>query len=448
MKITIYSLPQHGHVNPTLALAQELTRRGHSVTYYLTEEFREKVENVGGIFRPLGTTPDIYAEARRAVNAARNGGGLSPGGALRVFITFMARTMARLDELREELVADDPDLIIYDPMSLWGNILARNGDRPRVTFYTTYPRIAGDAMSGRMAVMFARALSPRIAPDVLRLAGSLVKARLAGLRVPVSPESLFTSKEALNLVPLPRSMLPNEAQLDGTHLFFGPNLMLGYAHQGEPLPEVTPGKRLYVSMGSTPLNNQPGLFAAVIEGFGDSEWKVIMNVGEADGRALGPVPSNIVVRNYVPQIAVLEHHADVFLTHGGMNSVMESCYFGVPMMVLPLQQETQITARQVEAKGLGKSLDPSEVTGGRLRAVAEGVLGDVTLRQNLQVLQQELRTCGGARQAADAVEAYVTPPTRNGSSRPGAGPSGPGAGRRATGGWFRRHSSWPGPTSQ
>jgi MGT family glycosyltransferase len=423
VKITIYSLPQHGHVNPTLALTQELVHRGHSVTYYLTEEFREKIENVGGIFRPLGTELDIYAEARRAVNATRNGVGLSPSGALRVFITFMTRTMAHLDELREELVADDPDLIIYDPMSLWGNILARNGDTPRATFYTTYPMIAGDTMSGHLAMMFVKALSPRILLDILRLGGSLVKARLAGSRVPVSPAGLFTSKETLNLVPLPRSMVPNAAQLDGTYLFFGPNLMLGYAHRGEPLPEATPGKCLYVSMGSTPLNNQPELFAAVIEGFGGSEWRVIMNVGEADGRALGPIPSNIVLRTYVPQLTALEHHADVFLTHGGMNSVMESCYFGVPMMVLPLQPETQITAGRVEAKGLGKSLDPSEITGGRLRAVAEGLLGDVTLPENLRVLQQELRTCGGARQAADAIAAYVVPPTRSDSADPGTGAS-------------------------
>ncbi|MBI1758396.1 MAG: hypothetical protein HYR62_04115 [Actinobacteria bacterium] len=407
MKIVVYSLPQHGHINPTLAVTQELTRRGHVVIYYITAEFREKVEDVGGIFRPLGTTLDIYGEAQKAVHANRDNDGLAPSAAVGVFIKFMAQTMARLDDLRAALAAEDPDLIIYDPMSLWGRILARSRDCPRATFYTTYPMIAGDAMSGRMSAMFTKALSVRILPDVLRLVGSLVKARIDDSGVPVSPGNLFTAKESLNLVPLPRSILPNGTELDETYLFFGPNLMLNYAHQGEPLPAVGPGKCLYVSMGSTPLNNQPSLFAAVIEGFGDSPWNVIMNIGEADSQSLGVIPSNVVVRNYVPQIAVLQHDADVFLTHGGMNSVMESCYFGVPMMVLALQPETQITATQVETRGLGKSLHPDDLTGRRLRAIAESVLGDVAFGENLRVIQQELQTCGGAQQAVDTIEAYV-----------------------------------------
>jgi MGT family glycosyltransferase len=160
-------------------------------------------------------------------------------------------------------------------------------------------------------------------------------------------------------------------------------------------------------MGSTPLNNQPGLFAAVIDGFGDSTWTVIMNIGEADRTSLGAIPANIVVRRYVPQLAVLEHHADVFLTHGGMNSVMESCYFGVPMMVFALQPETQVTAGQVESKGFGVSLRPGDLTGSRLRELAEGVLGDDSYAENLKAIQQELRSCGGATQAADTIEAYA-----------------------------------------
>lgn len=406
MKIVLYSLPQHGHVNPTLAVTRELVHRGHSVTYVITEEFRTKVEQAGGTFRPLGTSLDIAAEARRQVKRSQDGG-LPPSAAFRVFLSFMARTMARLDELRDALVAEDPDLIIYDPMSLWGNVLARSDPRPRATFYTTYPMVAGDALSRRMSRTFVRALSPRVLPDLLRLAGSLVAARHKGFRVPSTPASLFTATEALNLVPLPVGLVPHGDRLDSSYLFFGPSLMPEYTHPGDPLPATPAGKRLYVSMGSTPLNNQPGLFRAVIDGFGGTDWNVIMNIGEADSASLGPLPANVMVRNYVPQIAVLKHHADVFLTHGGMNSVLESCSFGVPMLVLSLQPETQLTADQIQAKELGRRLDPSEITGSGLRETAESLLGDAATRQHLRAVQQELRSCGGAHQAVDALEAYA-----------------------------------------
>jgi len=42
----------YGHVNPTLAVAQELVRRGEQVVYYLTEEFRASVEATGATFQP------------------------------------------------------------------------------------------------------------------------------------------------------------------------------------------------------------------------------------------------------------------------------------------------------------------------------------------------------------------------------------------------------------
>ncbi|QBD81378.1 hypothetical protein EPA93_37550 [Ktedonosporobacter rubrisoli] len=53
--MTIYAVltvPGYGHVNPTLALAEELIARGEQVIYYLPEEFRASVEATGAIFRP------------------------------------------------------------------------------------------------------------------------------------------------------------------------------------------------------------------------------------------------------------------------------------------------------------------------------------------------------------------------------------------------------------
>ena len=46
-KILILNIPMHGHVNPTLALTKELVKRGHDVTYFISEEFREKIIPTG-----------------------------------------------------------------------------------------------------------------------------------------------------------------------------------------------------------------------------------------------------------------------------------------------------------------------------------------------------------------------------------------------------------------
>ncbi len=406
MKIIIYSLPQHGHINPTLALSKELTERGHEVIYYMTEEFQEKIEKAGGIFKPLGTSLNIYHEAQKAIDSHQEVQGLQPSDAFGIFISFMAETMALINYLDADLKHDDPDLIIYDPMSIFGQILAKGHNYKRATFYTTYPMISGDKMSRNMAAMFAKSITPRFTGTIISLVWSLTKALFKYRLSSWSPRQLFTAKESLNLVPLPRGILPNADKLDDSYLFFGPNLMLDYSHKGEALPSSAGKMYLYVSMGSTPLNNQPELFNAVIKNFGNSEWHVVMNIGEASQESIGEIPQNIVVRNYVPQIKVLEQ-ADVFLTHGGMNSVMESCHFGVPMIVFALQPETEITARQVETKGLGISILPEDLSRNKLRNIADTIIKESSYKENIRVIQDELKTLGGAIQACDAIEMYM-----------------------------------------
>lgn len=48
------------------------------------------------------------------------------------------------------------------------------------------------------------------------------------------------------------------------------------------------------------------------------------------------VPSNIFIMNKVDQMSIL-NLSDLFITHGGLNSVKESIHFEVPMLVYPLE---------------------------------------------------------------------------------------------------------------
>ena len=68
---------------------------------------------------------------------------------------------------------------------------------------------------------------------------------------------------------------------------------------------------------------------------------------------LGNIPSNIWTYSYVPQLEVLQH-TDLFITHGGMNSVNEAMYYGVPMLVMPVINDQPLNAAQVEKLKLGK----------------------------------------------------------------------------------------------
>jgi len=79
---------------------------------------------------------------------------------------------------------------------------------------------------------------------------------------------------------------------------------------------------------------------------------VIMSVGRnIQIESLGLVPDNFLVENFVPQLEVLKR-ADVFITHGGMNSLNEALYFGVPVIVVPQQVEQAFNMRRLKKLGV------------------------------------------------------------------------------------------------
>ncbi len=66
-------------------------------------------------------------------------------------------------------------------------------------------------------------------------------------------------------------------------------------------------------------------------------------------------PDNFIVRPFVDQSAVLRH-ADLFITAGGVNSIHEALYFGVPCLLCPQQGEQLLNAERFQRLGFGRIL--------------------------------------------------------------------------------------------
>lgn len=129
------------------------------------------------------------------------------------------------------------------------------------------------------------------------------------------------------------------------------------------------------------------------------QWQVVLASGTSD---LGVPPENFLVRPRVPQLAVLQH-SRVFVTHGGMNSVMEALSYGVPLVVLPQMLEQRITAKRVQELGLGIALESTAVTVDQLQEAVRRVASEPQFRTRVQHMRQIIRESGGARRAADAI---------------------------------------------
>ena len=67
------------------------------------------------------------------------------------------------------------------------------------------------------------------------------------------------------------------------------------------------------------------------------------------------LPDNFIVRPFVNQGEILKH-ASLFITAGGMNSIHEALYYGVPCLICPQQGEQLLNAKRFEAMGFGRRL--------------------------------------------------------------------------------------------
>jgi len=105
------------------------------------------------------------------------------------------------------------------------------------------------------------------------------------------------------------------------------------------------------------------------------------------------IPANIHMFSRVPQLRVLQH-ADLFVTHGGLGSVKESIYYGVPMLVYPLdlQYDQNGNGLKVEHHGLGlRGVFSYERSGDMKKKILE-LLEDRSYTQNIRKFREICQT--------------------------------------------------------
>jgi len=92
---------------------------------------------------------------------------------------------------------------------------------------------------------------------------------------------------------------------------------------------------------------------------------VISLGGGQDPALLGDLPGDPVVVGYAPQLELIRRSA-LTISHGGLNTVLESLAQGVPMVVLPVAYDQPGVGARVEWSGVGRSIPIGGLTVDRL----------------------------------------------------------------------------------
>jgi MGT family glycosyltransferase len=391
--VAFLPFPAFGHINTTLPVVAELVRRGHRVTFATNARFAPLAAEAGAKVLEY----ESWLASRKLPE--------------RVDADYMVREPVRsIDEaiatvpVYEAGFGDDiPDVLLYDVSTFAaGRVLARKWQRPAIELFATFASNEHYSLTQRIGALYADEIDPEHPAliDFFVKQGRLLRDH--GL-ADVTLEEFNAAADDANLVFLPRRFQPAEETFDERFAFVG--ACLG-DRSGDALwkPPGDGRPLLLVSMGSFSFDHQKQSLLTWVDAFADSEWQVVVSAGPlADSDDLPAVPDNVSLHRWVPQLAVLEH-ADAFVSHAGMNSVMEAMYFGTPVVAVPHMPEQRLVADRLQELGLGVHVPQAEATGERVRAEVDRIVRDGHTRAQVGALSRAMRSADGPALAADYVE--------------------------------------------
>ncbi len=395
-KAIFFNVPAHGHVTPSLPLVAELTRRGHEITYYVSDGFRTAVEATGATFRPYRTVGDDYFDAR----------GLHGGRPQKVAYDLLTTAGDILPELLTAAADIQPDYILFDGMCPWGYLAAHALHVPAVASLSLAP-----SASPPPSVMLK--LLPLLVPMILRDFRTGIEAnklaRVLAQRYgapPPSPYSMLNSLGDISISYTSSYFQPFASTVPASVRFVGWTPGHATADESFSFERIQGRPLVYVSLGT--LNNDDrAFFQTCIDAFAGGEQFVIMTTGNRIApESFGVLPENIAIHAWVPQIEVLKRAA-LFITHGGLNSIHDGLYLGLPLLLIPQQEEQTLNAMRVVELGAGLMLKKTQISAAALRASATRLLTEPHFQAEAKHIGDTLRAAGGATKAADEIEALL-----------------------------------------
>lgn len=374
MKILFINLPYYGHVVPTIGLVQELIKRGCEVTYILTFDWESKVSESGAEFQGYKNHKKLSEQIKNAYAAA-------------------------------EQIIEEFDFIIYEQFFFLGKHLAEKYNKPVARIFTapvTNRQLMDEYIEtkGPLSIFkhkwITRLFTKNIVKDIPEITENMKTDNWL--------DEIIENPPRCNLVYTLREYQPYaEEFFEEQYKFLGPSI---YERKATKLDYVK-GKNplVYISLG-TIVKGAVSFFQNCVEAFRNESVDVIISVGNSfDMKKLKNVPSHIHIYKSVPQLEVLKI-SDVFVTHGGMNSVSEALVSGTPMVVIPFSSDQPVNAKCVEKLGVGKSLSYNLVNKNTLKDCAQFVMSNDYVKSEIAKVQELIRKAPGNAGGAEMIISY------------------------------------------
>lgn len=164
-------------------------------------------------------------------------------------------------------------------------------------------------------------------------------------------------------------------------------------------------KLIYLSLGSLGSCHVELMNRLINELSRAVHTKCIVSMGPLHERI--QLADNMWGKPYLPQPKILPL-VDLVITHGGNNTITETCMAGKPMIVIPLFVDQYDNAQRIQDKGYGYRLDQNQSNETELLTMIAAIFSDYQMQKRCTLISERLR-CSKSKQkkACEKIEQFV-----------------------------------------
>ena len=418
LRIVLSNIGTFGDINPLIALALELKRRGHTPVMALPAVYQPKIVPLGLEFhsiRPdIDPTNTILVEMIYDVNKGTERG-------LREFLFPVLRHT--FDDLLD--AATKParaDLLLLGELNYAGPIVAEVTGIPWASYVLApfsffsafdppvlppYPRLA---RADKLIPGMGRGMR-RLARFVTRKWPEPVYDLRRELGLPRDKNPIFDAKHSPHLVLALFSRVLGVEQKDWPENTLVTGFCFYDADAGNAA--LPPHLEAFVSAGEPPVVFTLGSAAVLAAGsFYEVSARAAKRLGgravlligtDPRNRPTESLPDSICVAEYAPYSALF-NRASLVVHQGGVGTTAQCLRAGKPMLIMPYSHDQPDNARRMRRLGAGRTILRSNYKPWRVTRALRAMLGMPSLAESAQSAARQIAKENGVETAVNALE--------------------------------------------
>jgi rhamnosyltransferase subunit B len=419
LRIVLSNIGTFGDINPLIALALELKRRGHTPVMTLPAVYRPKIVPLGLEFHDL--RPDIDPTNTLLVQMVYDVNKGTETGLRKFLFPALRDTFADLLDAATKPVR--ADLLLLGELNYAGPLVAESTGIPWASYVLApfsffsafdppvlppYPRLA---RADKVVPGMGRGIR-RLARFVTRHWPEPIYELRRELGLPMGPNPIFDAKHSPNLVLALFSRALGVEQKDWP----ANTLITGFCFYDSDAGNAAlpPNLEEFLAAGEPPVVFTLGSAAVLAAGdFYEQSARAAMRLGvravllignDPRNRPETALPESICIAEYAPYSALFPR-AKLIVHQGGVGTTAQCLRAGRPMLIMPYSHDQPDNARRMKRRGVAQVIQRASYKPWRVSRRLTSMLAVPDYEREAQNVAAALAREDGVKSACDALEA-------------------------------------------